>query len=704
MYKIGRILFIFIVIGFFIYQYLFYSSLYEKFDKKFIDLFFQIRGEKPVSPDVVIVDIDERSLANLGQWPWPRWKVAKILDNLTKTGAGIIGLDIVFAEPDNSSPARVLQKLHIKNVRAPDYDAILAHSIANSPTILGYIFYFHQKKGGTPPNIPAIFIERNPPQNGHFLLEASGVVLNIPIIQQAAYSSGFFNTIPDGDGVVRSAPLLMRYQNGMYPSLAMEIVRVAIGVKKVFINYSDVGVDTITLGELAIPVDRFGRLFINYRGPAKSYRYISAMDIFNNTFDKNLVRGKVVLIGTSALGLLDLRATPFDSTFPGVEIHANIIDNIINQDFLYTPDWIEAFDLTMIVLTGLLMAASLILFSGEWLLVSSLSVFTLFFVGVYTLFSRYGMIVNIIFPFLTMLVLFITLILLNYFFERRQKELIKKKFEKKVSPAVVQDLLKHSDNALEIKEKEVTVFFSDIRSFTTISEKIGDPKRLIQLLNSYMTPMVDIIFRYRGTIDKFIGDAIMAYWNAPNDVANHYDMAVQSAIEQIAYLHSTLNPSFVQRGFPIINIGIGINSGDVIVGEMGSEGRSDYTVIGDNVNLASRLEGLNKYYGTHIIISEFTYKKLQKSYNIRELDIVLVKGKRKAVTIYEVQLQKDTLLEEYYKALHLYREQQFAKAKKMFEELYKKRTDKVFLIYKNRCEEYLTTHKEFRIAYEFTTK
>ena len=693
-------------IWFYIYKY----ETLQYFDKKFVDVMFKIRGEKKASDDILIVDIDERSLKELGQWPWQRYKMAKILENLTKAEVGIIGLDIVFAEPDNSSPLKVLKELGIKTKNPPDFDKILALAIGSSPTIAGYVFGFDKVfTSGTTPQIPAIFIEKNLPQNGNFLLEASSITLNIPIIQDSAYSSGFFNTFPDNDGIVRSVPLLIKYNDEVFPSLSLEMIRAALGVSKVFINYSQTGIESINIGDLTIPTDRHGRLFVNYKGKSKSFSYLSAVDIYNNNFDKDLVKGKIILVGTSALGLLDLRATPFESTFAGVEVHANAIDNIINKDFIYRPDWAEAVDIFVIIVSGAILAIIFTFAPALFLALFSFLVFGIFFLFIYYMLFYEGIILNTIFPLVTMVTLFATSMIINYFFETKQKELIKDKFSKKVSPAVVEDLLKHaSSNTLEIREKEITIFFSDIRGFTSISEKIGSPKKLIELLNRYMTPMVEVIIKYHGTIDKFIGDAIMAYWNAPNDLKNHQDNAIMCAIDQIKRLKK-LNVQLQNEKLPIINIGIGIHTGIATVGEMGSEGRSDYTVIGDNVNLASRLEGLNKYYGSHIIISEHTYKDLKNEYAIRELDTVRVKGKEHPVKIYEVLGSVDSRIDKeiklYNAALGLYKNSDFVEAKKLFVKLYESDNLKLYDIYIKRCAELIKNPpKKFEGIYEFTTK
>ncbi len=704
---IGLVIFFACSIG-----YLYLPKSVQVFDDKLRDLMFVFRGPTSASKDVVIVDIDEKSLKELGQWPWSRNKFAKVLDNLAANGAGAIGLDIVFAEPDNSSPAKVLREIGYDASNAPDYDRVAANAVANSPTILGYIFAL-ENDGMKPtgaPNVAAIVAEKNKPEV-EFLASAHRAVMNTRIIQEAGYSSGFFNTIPDSDGIVRSIPMVLKYENRPFPSLSLEMIRAASGYKKIDVYYDENGVQGVVMGEMEIPTDRFGRLLINYRGPAKTFKYISAYDVYAGKVDKKDIEGKFILVGTSAAGLLDLRATPFDSVYPGVEAHANAIDNIIKGDFLYRPSWAEGANLALI-LAGVAITVTLTAYASA-ALGSALFVAILFsFVGFeyYMLFHE-GIVLNILFPFAAMLLSFMSLSLMNYFLESRQKDFIKAKFAKKVSPAVVEDLLKHSNmNSFEIKEKFVTIFFSDIRGFTTLSEAMRSPKALIGLLNEYMTPMVDIIVESKGTVDKFIGDAIMAYWNAPNEVENHEDAAVGSAVRQMRSL-GELNKRLLEEGKPKIEIGIGINTGDVTVGEMGSYGRADYTIIGDPVNLASRLEGLCKPYHAHIVISEFTKSGLKNDYTIRELDLVRVKGKNEPVSIYEVLDDKAPSEEfkientRYQEALSAYRASLFTEALSIFKELHDKTGVYLYNVYIERCEHYIENPpSEFDGVFTFTTK
>jgi len=676
MKKIFFIIFTFIALLVSIFLYLSSPVFLTVLDNKIRDMFFKIRGPIATTNSVVIVDIDEKSLNHLGHWPWRRDIIAKMLQNLTDAQAGIIGLDIFFPERD--------RKIFDNNNSVIKTDEIFAKTLENSPSITGFLFFFDKNMTkGVLPKIPAFFVKRN--FHKEFLLDAKGYLSNIKEIQKSAYSGGFVNMIPDSDGAVRYVPLLIKYKNLIYPSLAFEMFRIATNTNKVIINYSKAGVDDIEINDYKIPTDRFGRIFINYRGDKNTFPYISAVDVIKNNFDKNIVKNKFVIIGTSAAGLFDLRVTPYNSVFPGVEVHANIIDNLIKGDFIYKPDYAEVIDIFVIILVSLIVAI-VIYFTDA--IVSFL--FIAFLVGIfllisYYLFFSYGIIIEIVIPLLIFMFLSLILYTANYLFESKKAKVLKKAFEKKVSPHVLQELIKYQNDALAPKVKEVTVFFSDIWNFTSIAEKIGDPKKVIDILNIYFDPIAEIIIKHRGTIDKFVGDAVMAYWNAPIDVENHADEAVSSAVEQISNLKN-INKKIKNKYGIEINIGIGINSGVVTIGEMGSSGRSDYTIIGDNVNLASRLQGLTRIYKTNIIISEFTKKLLKKEYIIRELDLVKVKGKEKPVRIFEVLGFGKKEFKEYEKALKLYRAGNFEEALKIFNKLYEKEKDELYEMYINRCK------------------
>jgi len=693
------------------FLYLEQNSFFENFNNKIRDVFFDIRGDLNVSHNIVIVDIDEKSLRELGQWPWSRDIVAQILQNLTKAEVGIIGLDIVFAEVDKSSPSRVCKAFVQKQEILQDYDALLAETLLNTPTISGYMFDFlDTTQRGSVPNISTVIIQKNY-HNKEYLPVAKGIISNIKPLQQASFSSGFFNTLPDKDAIVRSVPLLIKYKESIFPSLSLEILRLVYQTNKIIINYSQAGISSLQIGSERVQTDRFGRLMTNYYGGTKTFPYISAVDIYNNDFNKTAVEGKIVLIGTSAGGLVDLRATPLDNTFAGVEIHATVLENVLEKEYLVKPDYIDSVNILAIFVLLVLIVFMFAYFGALVSAFFSSLLLLVYFYGGYYLFVIEGLVVNIVYPLFFGVLLYMILSSLHYFLETKQKERIRKSFSKKVSLQVMEDLLQEdSKESLAVKEKEVTVYFSDIRSFTHISETLQKPTKITEFLNYYMTKMVSVIEKNRGTIDKFIGDAIMAYWNAPLDVSNHADKAVQTALEQLEQRSTIAAYTDKKYGFRL-DFGVGINTGEVVVGEIGSLGRSDYTVIGDAVNLASRLEGLCKVYGVRLVLSQYTKDALREPYVFQFLDIVKVKGKDEPVAIYTVvskgcaDKEKEQELQVYESAWKLYKEGDFRAAKDTFAELSKKYDKFLYRLYLQRCE-YLqkSMPENFKGIFEFTTK
>ncbi len=692
--------------------YIFTPKLPSSIDNRLKDYMFNIRGEvAPKTDSVVIIDIDEKSLQSLGQWPWSRDILATILKNLSSNDIAIIGLDIVFAEQDRTSPHKIFEKLNIEKENIPNYDSEFAQTVASTPTILGYQFEFqaldHINKEA--PAIQTMFIEKNKKLGENYLLQAKGTILNIPVIQDSSYSSGFFNNIPDDSGVIRSVPLIISYDDEIYPSLALETLRIALGIKRITINYDENGVKNLQLNDYLIPTDRHGRLIINFRGKEKTFKYISAIDIYNNNFKKEDIVNKIALIGTSAAALMDLRATPFESIFPGVEVHANVIDNIIAKDFLYEPSWVNGANIFIIFLLVLIvgyLTRKIHLLFIPFLITGLL--FSASYLIYYTLFN-YGLVLNIFFPLMTIVLSTIVTIMLQYFYEIKKKDEIKNKFASKVSKDVMEQLLKNVNNKqLEAQNKEITVFFSDIRGFTKISEDIKQPELLVKYINKYMTPMSEIITKNKGTIDKYIGDAIMAYWNAPFDIEDHEDKAVKSALEQLIELEQ-LNITLKKNNQPRIDIGIGITTGIATVGEIGSIGRSDYTVIGDTINIGSRVESLCKYYNAKLIITNFTKDKLKDTYILRYLDYVQLKGKDEAIELWEV-INEDANtdgfkveLAIYNEAIKLYKEKELHEAKKIFNKLNKTNPSEIYKIYLLRCEDYIK-NKEFQEVYKHENK
>lgn len=610
-----------------------------QFENTIKDSFFVIRGEAHKDNRVAVIDIDEKSLKELGQWPWSRDVLATIIDNLTQSQVAAIGMDVVFSEPDRSSPQRVLRysKLPIKTTSLPDYDAIFANSLSLSPVVSGYIFSTQNDgvQAQRSPRSKAIIIEKNKPESS-FLPNAHRPILNISSIENSTYSSGFLNSVPDYDGIVRSAPSIIKYNDILYPSLSVELIRLVTKAKTLTVQYNQAGVEHLLIGQIKIPTDLYGNIRINYTGQSPAYTYLSAVDIYNKQFDPSDLAHRIVLLGTSSAGLYDLKSSPFNAVLPGVEVHAHLLDNILNQNIISKPQWGLTFDILSIFVLMIILLCSLL---SERFFISSACVVILVFtvlIAHYILMFHYGLIFNTAFLLFSLLCFYFLGTLVNYLYVYKNKELIKQKFSKKVSKQVMESLInQHEKLGLQGETKEVSIFFSDIRNFTQISEQMPSPKILIKFLNRYMTPMTDIIISNQGTVDKFIGDSIMAYWNAPNELSHHANHALNSAIEQLNALEQ-LNAELQHTDLPKINIGIGLNTGKCIVGEMGSLGRSDYTCIGDAVNLASRLEVLNKKHKTQIILSEFFVNALHKpeQYVITSLGKEIIKGKTKPVRVY----------------------------------------------------------------------
>lgn len=663
-YKFLFFIVIFLLLSF---AYINFEKSNATFDEKLRDMLFDIRGAIKPTGEVVIVDIDEKSLQALGQWPFPRIHIAQVLANLANAKAGVIGLDIVFAESDRNSPHNMAKALGVEG-EFQDYDALLGAIVTKTPTILGYFLSNDQSKNTTPKI--ATHFDLNSSQA---ILTFNHLVNNIAPISQNAYSSGFFNAFRDGHGKMTKMPLILQYQNQLYPSLALEMIAAASDTQTINLIYEGGILTGLGLKEFFIPTNEQGFMRINFRGARKSFHYLSFVDVMEGNFDAKAVEGKFILLGTSAITLADIKATPFDLAIPGVEVHANIIDNILKGDFLQQPYYIKLLDMGIIALSTLLLGYLLLKFGSLWGLIVVMLWGTLLSVALYDLHFEYGFVVNLLYPLLALITTTLGAFYINYTQEQEQKEFIKDKFAKKVSPQVANELLLSSKESFQAKEKTITMFFSDIRNFTQISESLESPKLVIEMLNLYLEPMSNIINEHQGTIDKLIGDAIMAYWNAPNELHNHADSALHSAIEQIDRLQS-LNIDIEKHYGITLAIGIGIHTGKAVVGEMGSIGRSDYTIIGDNVNLASRIEGLTKYFGANILISQDTYEALTLTYPVRYIAEVIVKGRQQPIALYEVMDKQNfnkfqKIKEEFNRAIEAFKNEQYEKALKLFQDI-----------------------------------
>ena len=710
-------------------------DILSSLDNRVVDAMFVWRGAQKTTNSVVIVDIDEKSLKELGQWPWPRDTVAQLVKNLQAHNAKVIGFDIVFAEPDRTSPKRFVDHLEkllgdtvpatalqlLREDPAIDHDLILGQTVSNGHIVLGYVFQTTNDglKTGFDQPFPASIIRVSPATASYdelALIKAYRAIINVADVSQAE-TEGFFNVFPDASGTVRMVPLLMSMDGIPYPSLALEMLRVGLKKDAVLLNASHKkrnskrGLLGVSIGKHYIPSDDHAQMMVNFRGPGKTFPYLSAVDIINGTIGEK-VRDKYVLIGTSAAGLLDLRATPFSNVYPGVEVHANVIDNILNDD-PFTYDVFTEIGITyLLIIGGGISLAALLAFSSP--LAGGLGGFLLMeatIIGNYHLFFMQNKIVGVIYPLLTIATVFLVVTLFNYFFEGREKRFISLAFGHYVSPQVVNKLMEHPENlALSGEEKTLTVLFSDIRGFTSISEKM-DSSQLALFMNRYLTAMSSVIMETGGTVDKFIGDAVMAIWGAPLDDDNQAANAVRAALGMMEKLHEK-QIQWQAEGLPAIDIGIGINTGLMSVGNFGSDERFDYTVLGDAVNLGARLEGSNKEYGTNIIISEYTREALGDRFFCRFIDMVKVKGKLKPVKIYEPlvegtpseELQRE--VETFAQFMEEYHSCNFAKAAPIINELHENCPNKLYSLYRDRTQKYLETPPppDWDGSFTFTSK
>ena len=690
-------------------------ELLTALDNRLIDSMFSWRGPRPVTGRIVIVDIDDRSLQELGQWPWPRNLVAELAAKIHAGGASSLGFDMVFPEKDRTSPCRRLTALaplfpeffsqdkirEIADRPELNNDLILGETLERMPSVLGYVFRFADDgmKENSQLPFPSAIIRTEPatPFERINFLQAQRAITNIEDIAMAE-SEGFFNVFPDQSGTIRRAPLLIALDDIPYPSLALEVLRVGLGEKEVIIHLAGQeknnrkGIIGLTVAGRNIPTNDQGQITINFRGPGHAFTYVSAVDVIRNgNID---FQDKFVLIGTSAKGLGDLRATPFTAAMPGVEVHATIIDNILAGDPLHHDIYSETgMTFTLVIIGGLFLTA-LLAFSTP--LAGGLGGILLILViitGNYHFFFLHNKVLGLTYPLLSNFAIFLIVTLFNYFFEGRKKRFLHKAFAHYVPPAVV-DKIARSPSGLTLsgEVKVMTVFFSDIRDFTTISEKL-DPDRLSNFMNEYLTIMSDIVLTHNGTVDKFIGDAIMAMWGAPLSDEQHAANAVRASLRMMEILKE-LQTSWQKRNLPLIDIGIGLNSGKMRVGNFGSVQRFDYTVIGDNVNLASRLEGLNKAYGTNILISAATREELGDKFLCRPIDVVRVKGKKKPVKIYEPlkegdahEIPEDVAL--FSLAFDHYQAKRFAEARAILLKLQQADPAKLYSLYLERVNSFI---------------
>ncbi len=687
-------------------------------DSLIYDVKVRLTMPQGVESRVVILDIDEKSLAEQGRWPWGRDKLATLMDKLfDQYGIRLVGFDVVFAEPDESSGLKSLEALAKKELKDVagyqatlrelrpqlDHDARFAAAIKNRPVILGY--YFSSKEGGVSSGASPEAVFPAGTFNGRRIDFTSWVSFggNLPEFQKAAAGAGHFNPLVDIDGTSRRVPLLVEYKNQYYESLSLAMVRNLLGNPPIIPGYPDNAPASYAAMEwlelkasggtaMRIPVDENAATLIPYRGYQGSYPYISITDVLNGRVPKEKLAGKVAVVGTTAPGLMDLRATPVGAAYPGVEIHANLIAGMLDGAIKHKPPYILGADVMLVLLAGAVMA----------FLLPMLSPFRATLVGLIVLLLLLSVnfsfwhVANVVLPLANGMIAIVLLYAMNmswgYFVESRTKRQLTGLFGQYVPPELVEEMSRDPENySMAGRKAELTVLFSDIRGFTTISEGL-EPNELASLMNEYLGAMTLVVRKHRGTLDKYIGDAIMAFWGAPVDDPEHAKNAVLTGLEMHVALKE-LNKGLVERGWPELKIGVGVNTGPMTVGDMGSPVRQSYTVMGDAVNLGSRLEGITKQYGVGFIAGETTRELLKKEIVFRELDRVRVKGKEDPVAIYEPvgeegKVPRDDMeeIKLWNQALRAYRGQEWDQAEVTLMNLQRMKPRYLYDLYVKRVE------------------
>ena len=629
-------------------------SATEELRVRTFDTFQRIDPRVKTARPVRIIDIDEKSLAKYGQWPWPRTRIAELVNALTKLDAAVIAFDVVFAEPDRLTPGvaadtiRGLDEATRDKLRAlPSNDQVFADAMRDSRVVLA--------ESGLPSVVTESYSAL--PQTGlamlggepqPFLLNFPGLLRNIPVLEAAAAGRGLFSIRNERDGIVRRVPMIMQAQGITMPSLSFEMLRVATGTDTIFVKSDPAGVKSVSVKGFEVPTDRNGQLWVHFarRDPTI---YISAADVLDGLVAPDEISRRLVLIGTSAAGLNDVKTTPLDRALPGVEIHAQVLESALTRTVLSQPNYAIGAELCATILLGIAiiwlapLLAPITLFAFGSLIVASLIGTSWYF------YVQHRLLIDFTYPLGSSLLIYLTLVFSSYVREQSQRRRIRSAFSQYLSPALVAQLAQSPEKlVLGGEEREMTIMFSDVRGFTAISESYKhDPQGLTALMNRFLTPLTNAILDRKGTIDKYMGDAIMAFWNAPLDDKSHRINACEAALDMLERIDALNKEREIeaQHGGHVylpINVGVGLNTGTCVVGNMGSNLRFDYSVLGDSVNLASRLEGQSKEYGFPIIIGSNTALAVKGKFAILELDFIMVKGKKEPEVIYAIAGRQDT--------------------------------------------------------------
>lgn len=609
------------------------------------DLYQRMAPAEPLPEQpVVVVDIDEASLKAIGQWPWPRNVLAELTRKLAEAGAASVAFDVLFSEPDQSSPEQVIQRLPPEQAAlvaasigaAPTHDRVFAEALAAAPSVLGLSL---SGGSGELPDLKAGFATAGDDPRP-FIPRFGGAIANVPVLDEAAKGLGSINWLQDRDQIVRRVPLVLRVGDALVPSLAAEALRVGQDAGSYVLKASNAsgeeafgrktGLNHVRIGAFIVPTDADGSIWLRFR-PSDPGSFIPAKTVLDGSMPADRVQGRIVLVGTSAAGLLDLRATPVDSAVPGVEIHAQVIEHILTGRTLTRPDYASGLEIAGIVGLGLLLALILPSVSAGTAAILGVLAIGGILVGGFLAYRQLGLLFDPFYPALAIGLLVIGTVLYTFRQVERARAGIRRAFQHYVAPAVVDEIIANPAR-LELggEVRELTLLFCDVRNFTTLSQELTATE-LTRFINELLTPLSDIILRHRGTIDKYMGDGIMAFWNAPLDDPDHARHALDAARDMLIAM-AGLNEGWQQqaaargRAMPEVRIGIGINTGNCCVGNLGTEQRFDYSAIGDEVNVASRLEQLSKDYGLGVIVGEQTVQR-SGSTGLVEIDRVQLRGR-----------------------------------------------------------------------------
>jgi adenylate cyclase len=648
---------------------------------KTFDAFQMLLPRQSAARPVTIVDIDEDSEAALGQWPWARTRIADIVTNLHRMGALVVGFDIVFAEPDRLSPGLIALNmpaldpvLRNKLAELPSNDDILAAALRSMRSVVGESAL--AESNGVVNEVPKTGFATRGPSALPFVPNFNAMLPNIPGIETAATGHGMFTIAPERDGVIRRVPMVLAVNGQLFPSLTLEMLRVLTGSGAILIKTDPTGILGLALPGLQLPTDPHGQIWIHFT-PHDPARFVSAKDVLAGTVPTQRIAGKIILIGTSALGLLDNKTTPLSRSMPGVEVHAQLLESALSGASLHEPNYALAIEVLAALILGLVIIVLAPLLGPLVLLGFGVVIAATIVATSWWSYRENGALLDPSYPLLSSLAVYSSLAFMNYFKAQVGRRRIKSAFSQYLSPDLVAELANSSERLVLGGETRVmSIMFSDVRGFTTIAESYKqDPQGLTRLMNSFLTPLTNAILAHKGTIDKYMGDAIMAFWNAPLSDPKQEENACRAALDMLKRLKDLnaareIEEAAKEKPCMRLDVGIGINTGACVVGNMGSDLRFDYSVLGDTVNFASRIEGQSKTYGVKILLGEATAQAVGSSFAVLEIDLLQVKGKTEPQSVFTLLGAEDArarpefndLSARHADMLKCYRNREFEKA------------------------------------------